>query len=860
MYLPSVSAPGLARTCLAVVAATALVVSASPVPAHADPAEQAPTVTEHPQDLTVADGEDATFVAAATGTPEPTVQWQSRVSEGDWADVSGAAAVGLTVAAATLDQSGTQYRAVFANQAGQAISEPATLTVSAPEPQPSESAPYLIQDLPATAVGYLGQEYDTCASVIRVGNAPQGASVTWYHVDGGKFEFGYVPEPSPTSFFETAVVDGVLTSVWRTQGRNSLQYSETRFKFWSPLMIYAVVSWTDGLGAEQSLTSTMTTWSVLLREPTISTQPVDTAVDAGQTATFTVADTDGFGATYGWESSADGENWVAVPGAESATLTVTETTVAQSGIRYRAVVTNNAGSVASDPATLTVRPVDQPPEIYAHPVDQAATALTDLVRFSAQAQSTATSAQWQSKVPGGDWADIAGATTLTTTQAGVSSSLPLYIRDNEPKPVDGTQYRVVFGNDVGSSYSESATLTMWTAQVSIAEATVMRGGTVHLSATGLPPDSAVVVKYSDHTGTLVPTSYGVTTSADGTLSDLSASLSIGYYLDTGLPLSGLLPLGDLRLVVAVGTLEFLTNAVTVVDDPDAVIPEITVQPVQRTFAAGEPLVYSVTIADNPGPLYYRWAWKINQATPTEANNGVGEREGNTFTTTTPASTQVTEGSVFRFYAWTPAGIAVSDWVTVLRGDPEAPAVTSQPVSQLAAPGDTVTFTASGSGVTTPDVRWQKRAPLDDDYSDIPGATSDTLTVANVQESDNGTVYRAVYSNQLGEARSGAALLSVTASAQAPQVTAQPQDTSVETGQPASFSAAATGAPSPAVQWYSSRDGQDWAIIVGAASPTLTITATPEALSGTWYKAVFTNTAGVAETNPATLTVTPEPAT
>jgi hypothetical protein len=91
-----------------------------------------PVVTTAPQDLTVAVGADATFTTAASGVPTPTVQWQVSTDGGTtYTDVAGATSTTLTVASATLLQSGNRYRAVFTNTAGTATSGPATLTVAA---------------------------------------------------------------------------------------------------------------------------------------------------------------------------------------------------------------------------------------------------------------------------------------------------------------------------------------------------------------------------------------------------------------------------------------------------------------------------------------------------------------------------------------------------------------------------------------------------------------------------------------------------------------------------------------------------------------------------------------------------------
>lgn len=94
-------------------------------------AQTAPTVTINPASQTVVSGSSATFVAAASGDPAPTVQWQvSPNSSGAFTDISGATSTTLTFTTALAD-SGKRYQAVFTNASGTATTSAATLTVTA---------------------------------------------------------------------------------------------------------------------------------------------------------------------------------------------------------------------------------------------------------------------------------------------------------------------------------------------------------------------------------------------------------------------------------------------------------------------------------------------------------------------------------------------------------------------------------------------------------------------------------------------------------------------------------------------------------------------------------------------------------
>ena len=90
---------------------------------------------------------------------------------------------------------------------------------------------------------------------------------------------------------------------------------------------------------------------------------------------------------------------------------------------------------------------------------------------------------------------------------------------------------------------------------------------------------------------------------------------------------------------------------------------------------------------------------------------------------------------------------------------------------------------------------------------------------------------------------------------APAITTQPQSHSVAAGATVSFTAAASGNPTPTVQWQVSTDaGSTFTDISGATSATYSFIASANQ-SGNLFRAVFTNSQGSAHTNSATLTVT-----
>ena len=172
--------------------------------------------------------------------------------------------------------------------------------------------------------------------------------------------------------------------------------------------------------------------------PSITTQPVGQTVTAGQTASFMVVATGTAPLSYQWQK--DG---TAISGATSASYTTAATSSSDNGAKFQVVVSNSAGSVTSNAATLTVNAAAVAPSITTQPVNQTVTAGQTATFMVVAAGTAPLSYQWQK-----NGTAISGATAASYTTPATTSS------DN------GAQFVVGVSNVAGNVTSNAATLTV----------------------------------------------------------------------------------------------------------------------------------------------------------------------------------------------------------------------------------------------------------------------------------------------------------------------------------------------------------------------------------------------------------------
>jgi hypothetical protein len=344
-----------------------------------------------PASKTVTVGQAASFSVVAAGTAPLSYQWKKNNVA-----LTGATSSSYTTPVTVAADNGAQFAAVVSDSAGSATTNPATLTVTAAAIAPS------ITTQPASQTVTAGQT--ASFSVVATGTAP--LTYQWMK--------------------DNVAIAGATSSSYTTpvtaSSDNGAQFT-------------AVISDPAGNVTTNPATLTVTAAAVA---PSITTQPASQTITVGQAASFSVVATGTAPLTYQWK-----KNNVAITGATSSSYTTPLTTSSDNGAQFTAVVSDSAGSVTTNPATLTVSAAAVAPSITTQPASQTVT-VGQSASFSVVATGTAPlSYQWKKNSVA-----ITGATSSSYTT-------PLTVTSD-----NAAQFVVVVGNSAGSVTSGAALLTV----------------------------------------------------------------------------------------------------------------------------------------------------------------------------------------------------------------------------------------------------------------------------------------------------------------------------------------------------------------------------------------------------------------
>lgn len=250
-------------------------------------------------------------------------------------------------------------------------------------------------------------------------------------------------------------------------------------------------------------------------------------------------------------------------------------------------------------------------------------------------------------------------------------------------------------------------------------------------------------------------------------------------------------------------------------------PDFTTHPVSQVVSPGANATFTANATSNV-PITYQWQ-----------KDGTAIA-GATTTTLIVNNVQTANLGNYTLVATNMAGSTTSN-VGALSFFPP-PNFLTHPASLIVSPGGTAAFTATASSSVPFTYQWQKDGAI------IPGATTTTLSVTNVQTANLGT-YVLVATNPAGSTASNPAILSFTPP---PSFTTQPASQGVAQGATVTFTATASSTLPTTYQWH-----KDGIAIPGATTTTLNVSNVQSANLGN-YTLVATNSVGSTTSNPATL--------
>lgn len=418
--------------------------------------------------------------------------------------------------------------------------------------------------------------------------------------------------------------------------------------------------------------------------------------------------------------------------------------------------------------------------------------------------------QWQTRAANSTdaWANVSTGTGGTS---GDYTTPVLGAADN------GTQYRVVASNALGSA--ESAAVTVSVSDLDVAPSITTQPASLGVTA-GNDAAFAIAARGTEALSYQWRKDGIAITGANGPVLRLPAvgAVQAGAYSVTVSNAAGTVDSDPATLTVSAGV-------------PAAVAPTIVTQPVSVLVNAGNTATFAVG-ASGSGTLSYQW---LRNGQP------IG---GATAAFYSIASTAIADAGTYAVQVANGVGPGAtsSNVVLTVNASTQATPVSlqTQPSPQVQAPGGSATFAVAVTGSGPIGYQWLK------DGAPIAGATTAVLTLANVSGSDAAD-YSVTVNNALATLTSNAARLTVLG---APLIGTQPAAASATEGAAASFSVAATG-DALRYQWTRNNVG-----IVGATSASYTTPALALADSGAVYGVVVYNGAGVVLSQGAVLSVTP----
>jgi len=765
-----------------------------------------------PQDQTVYSNTPVTLVAPCLGAPPLSYQWIL-----DGTNVPGATNSILFFPAAQYAEAGA-YQLAVANSYGAATSGALTLTVNNPAPQftlqPTNTS--VIQNsnftFQALAVGPVPVGYqwlfngapiagatgtawtitnaqrvnagiysvvatnafgataitNLTLSFIGLPEALNATNLAWYNLsttpwfaESGTTHDGVAAaEVGPIPYLATSVLQtpligpGTLTYWWFTRNNASFDIvldgttlSRSGAPSWTAgtlnltagahTVSFAVANTYDPQGDYAFLDQVVFTPG--LAAPAISSQPASQALAAGGTLTLGCGATGSPPLLYQWAF-----NGLPLAGATASALSVANAQAANAG-GYTVTVSNGAGAVTSSTATVTVTPAA--PTFVAQPASVTVPAGGTALISASISGTTPIACQWLF-----NGQPIPGATSTALAMSNLTTA------------ASGT-YALALANVLGSALSSNAVLAVYTA-ADVAAA--LNNPPIAWSTTNVPWFPETNTSYDGvsaaqsgavsgaQASSLIGTLTGpATVSFWWQVNCNSAWMSLAFLLDgvAQSAITGTVGWASVTNYLGDGahTLEWnfypvyaafaggtgWVDQVAVV--PGGTAPFLTTQPAGAAANAGASVTFSSGASGTP-PLGYQWLF----------NGAV--LPGATAASLALSNVQTNNAGAYTVWVTNEAG-SVTSAAATLAVNSAPPSITLAPARQSAAIGGFVSFSAAASGSAPISWQWLFNGVP------VPGATSATLALGNVQTTNAGT-YAAVAANAFGSVTTAAVGLEV----------------------------------------------------------------------------------------------------
>ena len=256
---------------------------------------------------------------------------------------------------------------------------------------------------------------------------------------------------------------------------------------------------------------------------------------------------------------------------------------------------------------------------------------------------------------------------------------------------------------------------------------------------------------------------------------------------------------------------------------------------------GSLVTISPTVAGVPVPTFQWQSNGVDLADGPDANGSI--IAGSTTDTLSITNAQAADTATYTLIASNSAGSATNSMILTVAAGNLLPQITG-PTNITVIQGNNGTFSASAIGVPVPVYQW-----LDETQTPIPDQTNATLTLTDVQYSQNGFAYYFVASNVAGSVTNSAQLTVIVP----PVIATQPTNLVVTNTQAASFTVGVSGVPAPAYQWYFNGTPISLGANSSAQSATLSFAHAAPGNDGTYY-VLISNAAGTTNSASVTLTV------